>query len=225
MLLYTHAVLAMNLHKALDLEPVDEGSYILGALLPDVRYLSGSARKSTHPEIEEFVTLARTLPIEERSMALGCLAHLATDKWAYGYVLPRLFPWLPETLLKAVHIGVVSVLMEQCCWREPLACAVLPNDAGELGRRLGLPAESVAEMADKAGKYLKRPTIERATEIVAGTDLRTNRNVVLYLLVGRLVRGFPPLRRFLIGRASKAWEGLEDYLAGRMAEAAGDLIK
>ena len=59
MLLYTHVVTALKVKSLLSLDIDDLGSYLLGAILPDTRYLAGLPRGKTHLEMDAFFHLIR----------------------------------------------------------------------------------------------------------------------------------------------------------------------
>lgn len=215
MLLYTHVVTALKVKESLGLAIADEGAYLLGSILPDVRYLAGIPRRQTHITIDQFISLARKIPETERDLVSGYLVHLAADELNNTYVNRKFLPNSTRFIIRPSKIAIMNIVMEFAYQKESHAVAPLCRDAGRLGEMLGLPADKVTELAQLADIYINRPTLEHAITTMTESASKPHRNLKFYLNAGRLINRFGHMRRLLVSRVEQIKDETEKILALR----------
>ena len=103
--LYSHYYLAGQV--AVELQPQDPAEYYWGALIPDVRYLAGLRRETTHRSRETLAALAEHHP-ELASFLLGYRVHCLLDEIELTRVLGQRMPFrLAGRRLRLQHYAIL----------------------------------------------------------------------------------------------------------------------
>ncbi len=215
MLLYTHIIIARKVSDILGLELKNSEAYLLGAILPDIRYLAGLPREQTHLPLEQFVTIARQCPASERDLLTGYLVHLIADEFAQENLGVMMFPLLPGSMRRQIKVGVLNIMLEIGYRRQTCGALLFGREAGCLGRHLALPEEQVVGMVDRVEGYLSNPSLEQTMKTLGSSSLNANRNIRFYLRVGRTMYQMKFIRRFITAKVNRIKEEMEQTLARR----------
>jgi len=215
MLLYTHIITALRVRDILGLQMNSPDAYLLGAILPDIRYQSDIPRDQTHLPLEEFIALARRCPALERDLLTGYLVHLIADEFLQEDLSDMMFPRTPGKIRKHIQLGLLSVMLEIGYRTQDCGARLFQREAGCLGHHLGLPELQVHEMVNRVEAYLHNPTLAQAMEILKDSDLRSNRNIQFYLRVGRTIHQISFLQRIIAAKVTRKMGVMEQALALR----------
>ncbi len=213
MLVYTHIVIAIRVSKILGLDLHSSEAYMLGAILPDIRYPAGLPREQTHVSIEQFMTIARQCPASERKLLAGYLVHLIADEFALEKLDAIMFPLIPEAIRRHIKTGILNLMLEIGYKNQAFGAIGLLRDAGCLGGHLGLSEQQVTGMVERVERYLYNPTLEQAIKILGSTNLSSNRNIRFYLQMGRAMYQMKFIRQYITAKVARIMEGMEQELA------------
>lgn len=215
MLLYTHVVTALKVKSLLSLDINDPGAYLLGSILPDVRYLAGIPREQTHLDMNTFFHIIRENNICDRDIITGYLVHLAADNLNELYLRDLLFPNIPRISKKTILTGLFSIILEIYYQTQPIDVPPVSDNAGKLGRILNIPPEYISELTARADRYLRDPCLDQAVKSIAGSTVESNKNVNFYINIGKFIHDTASIRNYIINKVSNVNEKLENVLADR----------
>ncbi len=215
MLLYTHIITARRISDILGLELKNSEAYLLGAILPDIRYLAGLPREQTHLPLEQFMAIARQCPASERDLLTGYLVHLIADEFAQADLRAMMFPLLPGSMRRHIKVGVLNIMLEIGYRHQTCGALLFSREARCLGRHLALPEEQVVGMVEQVEGYLSDPSLEETMKTLGSSSLNSNRNIRFYLRVGRTLYQMKFIRRFITAKVNRIREEMEQTLARR----------
>jgi hypothetical protein len=158
--LYTHAVLAQALQPMLN--PSDPAEYLWGALAPDIRYLAGTPRESTHLADAAIHGWADQFP-GWRSFVQGYRVHCLLDRIDTVQSVSAAFPlrWLRRGEYSPQRINVVIELYYQ--FKAPSGVQ-LSGGHNPILDSLGIRAEQSQAFASALAFYLRKPTFQNAVQ-------------------------------------------------------------
>jgi len=190
--LYTHAVLANHLLTRVD--PVDPAEYLWGAVAPDIRYLAGMSRQTTHLPDEEIVAWF-TRYSGCKSFIQGYRVHCLLDQIDTVEVVGRVFPlnllrWVSRKKLSSQQMAVVIELYYHKVFPQGLSLAGKHNPILE---DLGIRADLTASYKSALAEYLASPSFETAIASFAKFGIIEDTRIEKYINAYRRIESNPLL--------------------------------
>jgi hypothetical protein len=182
MFIYTHIALAAELEKYL--QPADPAAFYLGAVIPDVRYLSGIRRHKTHLPAAQIMALRQRYPHLE-SFLLGYLVHCEIDLIDLTGVL---FTNSPLRLLGSLRqLQLAGILMENHYLQHVSISPPLSFESNEVLQEMGISAFHVHQFAQSAAKFLADPSLQAEFKALSHEGQHQKTKTRIYL---RLIQAF-----------------------------------
>jgi hypothetical protein len=182
MFIYTHIALAAELEKYL--QPVDLAAYYLGAVIPDVRYLTGIRRNKTHLTGVEIMALMQRFPHLE-SFLLGYLIHCEIDLIDLTRLL---FAASPLRLLNSLRqLQLAGIFMENHYLQHVSISPPLSFESNEMLEETGIRADHVHQFAQSAANFLAAPSLQAEFRALYDQRQQSKTKARLYL---RLIQAF-----------------------------------
>jgi hypothetical protein len=218
---YAHFVLAQRIAEAAGLPVVDEGQYLLGAFLPDIRYFTGQNREHTHFPLQE---LDRYQACSDVSVDFlrGYKVHLLIDEvWEEDEVKTAYRRAFLPPIRKRMTRGLEALVMELYCLKQPVPMVKLPVAENSVTRQLSLERSALEISVHSAKRYLERRDLAAALEMAREMKLFPSHrvrtleqllSVMRHPLLGRLVmaeviRSTGPTFKRVIHRVRERLEG------------------
>jgi hypothetical protein len=179
MYIYTHIALAAELEKYL--QPADPAAYYLGAVIPDVRYLSGIRRHKTHLTAAQIMALRQRFPHLE-SFLLGYLVHCEIDLIDLTGVLFANSPLRGLSSLRQLQLA--GILMENHYLQHVSISPTLSFESNEVLQEMGIRAFHVHQFAQSAAKFLAAPSLQAEFKALhhEGQHQKTKSRIYLRLI-------------------------------------------
>jgi hypothetical protein len=190
---YTHLVIASRLEAGLS--PHEPREYYWGAIAPDIRYLAGVPRQSTHLPSQKISAYAAQYP-RLKSFLLGCLVHCLADEVDLRAVFTRHFPFsLFKHKLSLHHLAVLLELFHFENKKEVLPISGTYN---QVLRHLGLSEAVCAGFARGIQQYTaSTPADSRISALLGFMGLEDDPRIERYTAAARGFQNNPVLRKFL----------------------------
>lgn len=168
MYLYTHALLAQHLLPLV--QPTDRAAYLWGSVIPDIRYLTGMQRKTTHLPDEDIVGWLERYP-ECEAFIQGYRVHCLVDQIDAAQLLDKTFPlnFLRRVRRKPLSLQQAVVLVELYYHKAVPEGLILTGRHNPILTELGIGAEHTQTYAAAMAPYLAAPSFK--TAITAFTSL------------------------------------------------------
>jgi hypothetical protein len=167
--IYTHIVLAGELEY--HLKPDNPAEYYLGAVIPDVRYLTGITRQQTHLNAAQIMTYLQRYP-HLKSFLMGYLVHCEIDLLDLTRVL---FERTPLRLLRKLRqIQLAGILIESHYLEQVQFNPSLAQEGNEMLDEIGIDSASVHQFAAGTAQFLQDPSFQ--TELAALQSARILEN-------------------------------------------------
>ena len=152
---YSHLVLAKQLEPYL--KPEYSGEFLWGAVVPDIRYLTGMPRNQTHLSRDK-IKLALSRYPHLRSFILGYLVHCLLDELDLSRIIGRKFPIsVLRTKLSQQKIAVLVELYYQEFVRIDLDIQGTQNN---FMFDLGIDQGHIETFASLLNQYLSDPSVK-----------------------------------------------------------------
>ena len=164
--LYAHAVLAQKLLPLA--RPADPAAYLWGAVIPDIRYLVGMRRKTTHLTNEEITRWFEQYPGCE-SFIQGYRVHCLLDLIDTAHILGSQFPLnlLRGIRRKPLSTQQAAVMIELYYHQDVPQGITLIGEHNAILETLGISAEQTQVYADALADYLAAPSFNTAASAFA----------------------------------------------------------
>ncbi|MEM7030330.1 MAG: hypothetical protein AAF629_12240 [Chloroflexota bacterium] len=155
---YTHLVVANRLLSRFSVE--NEAEYYLGALIPDIRYLSDVPRDQTHFRAKDLLPYFERYP-ELQSFMTGYFVHCLIDDLEYGLNIGLLkrFPLAP--FRRFLRTRYASIILELYCVESIDVSCRLAETSNDFLRQLAIPDHDVVLFAQQLNDFLKCPDFDR----------------------------------------------------------------
>lgn len=201
--LYAHAVLA---HKLLPLvQPADPAAYLWGAVIPDIRYLVGMRRKTTHLTDEEITGWFAQYPGCE-SFIQGYRVHCMLDRIDTASILGRIFPLnlLRRIRRKPLSSQQAAVIIELYYHRADPQGIPLTGEHNAILEALGISAEQTQVYADALAGYLAAPSFTTAASAFARLGVIDDTRIEKYVSAYRGIQNNRLLMGMMMASAKNA---------------------
>lgn len=204
--LYSHAVLAWQLQNLV--QPNNPDDYLWGAVAPDIRYLAGMRRQTTHlPDTEISIWFSR-YP-DYASFIQGYRVHCMLDAIDTARVLGRVAPfsWVQWLRRKPFGQQQTAAVIELYYHRRFPQGLRLVGGHNPVLADLGVAAEQSRKFSSVLASYLSSPSFETALESFTRLGLVDDGRIQKYVRAYRSIQN-PLLLRVLVSGVKRA--GLEN---------------
>jgi hypothetical protein len=189
---YSHLVLAAQLEKQLN--PHHPADYYWGAVVPDIRYLTGMPRRATHIPFDQIRGYFSIYP-QLASFVSGYLVHCLLDDIDLNKVFSRKLayrlvqPWIPSQFS--------PVLLEFYYLDQPPVQVSLSGGCNEILGELGVEPEQAAAFAAYLQPFLASPSFESAAVVLENLGLSGDRRIEKYMGVAKTIQKNRLLKQLL----------------------------
>lgn len=186
--LYSHAVLAQAMLPILAPAVADPDAYLWGALAPDIRYLTGLPRETTHLPDASIQRWIAAYP-DCASFVQGYRVHCLLDRIDTVQAVSAAFPlrWLRRSL-SPQQIGVVIELHTQLNAPRGLA---LRGSHNPILDSLGIRPEQSADFASALAPYLRSPSFQNAMQTLTQLEIIDDTRLEKYINAYQNLRRSP----------------------------------
>lgn len=178
MFTYTHFILASRL--ATYIKPTSMEDYFLGAMVPDIRYLSKIPREQTHLPLDVLIQQFAAYP-EQHSFLAGYFVHCLIDDLESN-LNRKLLRRFPLIIFKPfLRTRYAAVLLELYFIESTIEIGQVCGERNPVLADLGIPQQDVAQFALYTNQLIRAPSFERQIEMVTEFGIRIPARVIQYL--------------------------------------------
>lgn len=187
MYLYTHTLLAQRLLPLV--QPADPADYLWGSVIPDIRYLTGMQRQTTHLPDEDITRWREHYPGLE-SFIQGYRVHCLVDRIDAVQVLSRKFPLnlLQRVRRKPVSQQQAVVIVELYYHQAAPQGLSLTGGHNAILQALGIGADHTQTYAAAMADYLAAPSFKTAFTAFSRLGLLEDTRVEKYMSAYRSIQ-------------------------------------
>ena len=188
--LYTHAVLAQALLPMIG--PTNPAEYLWGAIAPDIRYLAGIRRETTHLPDETIQQWTEQHP--------GCLSfiqgyrvHCMLDRIDTVQAVCSAFPlrWIQRFGRREFSSHKINVMIELYYQLNAPHGLQLEGSHNPILDSLGIQAEQSEAFASALAVYLRNPSFQNATQAFSRLGIIEDFRLEKYISAYRSLRRSP----------------------------------
>ena len=201
--LYSHAILAQALQGAV--APDDPAAYLWGAVVPDIRYLAGLRRETTHLPDETIRSWFAQYPGHE-AFIQGYRVHCLIDTIATVPALTGAFPlrWLQRFRRREFSSQMAAVVIELYYQTRRPRGPELVGGHNPILASLGITPEQSATFAFETAGYLRSPSYQSVMTTFAHLGIIDDARIEKYTRAYRNLRRNPILLGILMASARNA---------------------
>jgi hypothetical protein len=190
---YSHLVVACQVEDLL--RPTDRADYLLGAVIPDVRYLLRWPRLRTHVPLQRAASCAAQHP-RLRSFVLGYMLHCAVDELDLPELVLRRLPLRLLRGRRPRHLA--PVLLDYYYMERARACGPVADASNSFLAELGIEEDDVRTFARQLNHFLAARSFDAGLELAQGLGLLGHPRLAQRLDAARRLERYPVLRRLLL---------------------------
>jgi hypothetical protein len=191
--IYSHIIIADEVVAAI--KPGDLADYYWGAVIPDIRYLTGIQREKSHLSSEQLAELAWRYP-QFTDFLAGYRVHCLADQFDLVGTIRKIFPFaLLKQQLTPQHYPVILELYHiRHRKREGIALAGIHNP---ILAELGISEEQTLAFGRAVQTYIAAPSFLAAIQLSQQLRLVQNNQVGKYLAAAQRFQSNPVLTNLL----------------------------
>lgn len=189
---YSHLALAAQLEKQLN--PQNPADYYWGAVVPDIRYLTGMPRSATHIPFERIRAYFSLYP-QLDSFISGYLVHCLLDDIDLNKVYARRLAF--RLVQKRFPAQFSPVLLEFYYLDQPPIQVSLSGVCNEILGELGVRPEQTAAFAAYLETFLAAPSFESAAVVLENLGLSGDQRIAKYLGIAKTIQKNRLLKQLL----------------------------
>ena len=189
---YSHLALAAQLEK--QLHPQNPADYYWGAVVPDIRYLTGLPRSATHIPFARIRAYFSLYPQLE-SFISGYLVHCLLDDIDLNKVFSRRLAF--RLVQKRTPSQFSPVLLEFYYLDQPPIQVKLSGTCNEILGELGILPEQTTTFAGYLTTFLASPSFESAAVVLENLGLSGDQRIAKYLGTAKTIQQNRLLKQLL----------------------------
>jgi len=212
--LYAHLALAHRLAQKIPVEHM--GDYLLGSIMPDIRYFVDQPREWTHISIAEVNSLE--IPSGEVSFNTGYKVHLAIDELSVEHdVIRAIRDTLPRLFAKRLSNQLVNTIPDLYYLRECRFSIPRPNKFEfVLTSHLDIRPDLVVYAYDMCEVFFRNPTPRNGIRLLGRSKLLSRKRTRLVALIGLLGLSLPGAESVLMARIGNLLNEFEREVLNRV---------
>ena len=201
---YSHYVLAQTIVNQGSLPVKDQGEYLVGAFMPDIRYFTQQPREKYHFSIERLESYVQTATSAD--YLLGYEVHLLIDEvWEYPELKEAYKNAFPPVIRRRMTRGLQALAFELYCLKQPIDLVTLKPVENDLTKALEIPHSDIERAVTSMQRYLEQHDLAAALEMAKETKLFPEERLQTVEQVVKVMKSpfVRPVVYGIVGRASR----------------------
>lgn len=191
--IYSHIIIASDIVASI--KPDNLHDYYWGAVIPDIRYLTGSQREKTHLGLNQLVEFSHRYPQCDDFLA-GYMVHCLADEFDLVKNVQGIIPFpLIKKRLTPQHYPVILELYHIRHGKpQSISLSATHNPILE---ELGITSEQTISFGSTVQAYITAPSFPAAIQLSQQLGLVQNNRVEKYLEAARRFQSNPFMMNML----------------------------